>query len=83
MKLVNSFVNLPLSAALTLFAVVTIACTHNGTSPLPDTIAIHRPALYPESMAYDAASQCFIVGSLTTGTLGQVRADGTYFTLYR
>jgi len=46
----------------------------------PDAITITRPALYPESMAYDAANSHFLVGSLTAGALGQVKDDGTYTT---
>lgn len=44
----------------------------------PDAITISRPALYPESMAYDDAGGRFLVGSLATGALGQVQADGSY-----
>lgn len=78
MNIFNSSVYFSLTAALTLFAVLTTACTDNGTQLVPDMITINQSALYPESMAYDAANKRFIVGSLTAGTLGQVKADGTY-----
>ena len=66
--------------ALALLATLT-ACSDQDTPftpAAPDTITISRPALYPESMAFDAASRRFLVGSLTAGTIGEVKDDGTY-----
>lgn len=72
---------LTLPAALTLLAALA-ACSTKDTPAAqptgPDTISITRPALYPESMAYDAASDRFLLGSLTAGAVGQVAVDGTY-----
>lgn len=67
-----------LSATLTLLLALTTACSDAAAPGLPDTITINRPALYPESMTYDAVGRRFIVGSLTAGAIGQVTADGTY-----
>lgn len=67
-----------LSATLTLLLSLTTACSDPTAPGLPDTIPINRPALYPESMTYDAVGKRFIVSSLTAGAIGQVTADGIY-----
>lgn len=66
---------------LTLLAALS-ACTDKdapaAVPAAPEHITISRPALYPESMTYDAASNRFLLGSLTAGAVGQVQDDGTY-----
>lgn len=47
-------------------------------TPAPATIAFTQAGLYPEGVQYDAAYDRFLVTSLTTGKIGQVKDDGTY-----
>ena len=44
----------------------------------PDVVAFTQAGLYPEGVQYDAANSRFLVTSLTTGKIGQVKDDGTY-----
>ena len=44
----------------------------------PATITFTQAGLYPEGVQYDAANSRFLVTSLTTGRVGQVKDDGTY-----
>ena len=37
---------------------------------------IHRPALYPETVDYDAAHRAFVVGSFRDGAIYRVDGDG-------
>ncbi len=46
----------------------------------PDTVAFTQAGLYPEGVQYDAANNRFLVTSLTTGKIGQVKDDGSYST---
>lgn len=75
----SAFVRQLALPALTLLATLAACSDKNAATPAgPDMITINRPALYPESMAYDAANHHFLVGSLTAGAVGQVQDDGTY-----
>ena len=44
----------------------------------PDAIGFSQANLYPEGVQYDASGKRFLVSSLTTGAVGQVKDDGTY-----
>ena len=46
--------------------------------PPPAVITFTQAGLYPEGVQYDAANSRFLVTSLTTGRVGQVKDDGTY-----
>ncbi|SFP72082.1 SMP-30/gluconolactonase/LRE family protein [Hymenobacter arizonensis] len=52
------------------------------TPPAPATIAFTQAGLYPEGVQYDAPNSRFLVTSLTTGRVGQVKDDGTYSTAF-
>ncbi len=72
---------LPTTGALLLFlAACATKPTPGGAVVTPATVTITRPNLYPEGLAYDAATNHFLVSSFTAGTLGQVQPDGTYTT---
>ncbi len=45
---------------------------------LPDTLRIAVPALHPEGVEYDATAGRFLVGSVTMGTITEVRDDGSH-----
>jgi sugar lactone lactonase YvrE len=45
---------------------------------LPDTLRVGVPGLHPEGVEYDEAGGRFLVGSVTMGTITEVRDDGTY-----
>ncbi len=49
-----------------------------GTKEIPDQINFTRPLLYPEGIAFDRRNDRFLVSSVSTGTIGAVRYDGTY-----
>lgn len=44
----------------------------------PATVTFTQAGLYPEGVQYDAPNSRFLVTSLTTGRVGQVKDDGTY-----
>ncbi|WP_426060171.1 hypothetical protein [Hymenobacter sp. B1770] len=55
--------------------------TGNQGLPMPSapaTITFTQTGLYPEGVQYDAPNSRFLVTSLTTGRVGQVKDDGTY-----
>lgn len=59
------------------------ACSKNNdsnpaTPAAPATVAFTQAGLYPEGVQYDAPNARFLVTSLTTGRVGQVKDDGTY-----
>ncbi len=59
------------------------ACKKNDDSspavpPGPAAVSFTQASLYPEGMEYDPTGQRFFVSSLTKGTIGQVKDDGTY-----
>ena len=44
----------------------------------PAVVTFTQAGLYPEGVQYDAPNSRFLVTSLTTGRVGQVKDDGTY-----
>jgi len=42
------------------------------------TVKLTSQPLYPEGVQFDTQNNCFVVGSETLGTIGQVRDDGSY-----
>ena len=63
------------------------ACSKNKTPDAvvpaaPAVVAFTQAGLYPEGVQYDAANSRFLVTSLTTGRVGQVKDDGTYSTAF-
>ncbi|QJX45471.1 gluconolaconase [Hymenobacter taeanensis] len=51
----------------------------NDNSPTPpEAVAFTQANLYPEGVQYDAKNNRYLVSSQTSGTVGQVRDDGTY-----
>ncbi|WBA43659.1 SMP-30/gluconolactonase/LRE family protein [Hymenobacter canadensis] len=69
-------------ATLLLGGLLTASCSNddddNATPAAPDSVAFTVPNLYPEGVQYDAKNSRFLVSSLTTGNVGQVKDDGTY-----
>ena len=49
---------------------------------VPAVITFTQAGLYPEGVQYDAPNSRFLVTSLTTGRVGQVKDDGTYSTAF-
>jgi sugar lactone lactonase YvrE len=49
-----------------------------GQATLLDTLLIQEPGLHPEGVEFDAANGRFLVGSVTQGTITEVRDDGTH-----
>ena len=49
-----------------------------ATPAAPAVVTFTQAGLYPEGVQYDAANSRFLVTSLTTGRVGQVKDDGTY-----
>lgn len=45
--------------------------------PLPRTLTVNAPGLYPEGVAWDPRRKAFLVGSTAQGTISVVRADGS------
>ncbi|MEH0526610.1 SMP-30/gluconolactonase/LRE family protein [Streptomyces stelliscabiei] len=45
--------------------------------PLPRSLTVTAPGLYPEGVAWDPTRKAFLVGSSAQGTISVVRADGT------
>lgn len=70
------------SAILLAGGLFLAACSkdHESGAPAltPDAVMFTQTGLYPEGVQYDAANSRFLVSSLTTGAIGQVRDDGTY-----
>lgn len=52
------------------------------TPAAPAVVTFTQAGLYPEGVQYDAANTRFLVTSLTTGRVGQVKDDGTYSTAF-
>ena len=52
--------------------------TDAATPAAPAVVAFTQAGLYPEGVQYDAPNARFLVTSLTTGRVGQVKDDGTY-----
>ena len=53
-----------------------------ATPAAPAVVTFTQAGLYPEGVQYDAANSRFLVTSLTTGRVGQVKDDGTYSTAF-
>lgn len=53
-----------------------------ATPTAPAVVTFSQAGLYPEGVQYDAANSRFLVTSLTTGRVGQVKDDGTYSTAF-
>ena len=52
------------------------------TPTAPAVVTFTQAGLYPEGVQYDVANSRFLVTSLTTGRVGQVKDDGTYSTAF-
>ncbi|GAB3528330.1 SMP-30/gluconolactonase/LRE family protein [Pontibacter brevis] len=50
----------------------------DGSKGVPEVITFHEAGLYPEGVGHDAVNRRFVVSSVSTGTVGTVRYDGTY-----
>jgi sugar lactone lactonase YvrE len=71
------------AATLLLGGLLTASCSDDdddnaATPAAPDSVAFTVSNLYPEGVQYDAKNSRFLVSSLTTGNVGQVKDDGTY-----
>ncbi|WP_081910816.1 SMP-30/gluconolactonase/LRE family protein [Hymenobacter sp. APR13] len=71
------------AATLLLGGLLTASCSNDddddmATPTAPDSVAFTVSNLYPEGVQYDAKNSRFLVSSLTTGNVGQVKDDGTY-----
>lgn len=69
-------------AALCAAAAAVLLFGHPGGGPaaaqtLPDTILVREPGLHPEGVAWDAPRDRFLVSSVTTGRITEVRDDGS------
>ncbi|MEU5404254.1 SMP-30/gluconolactonase/LRE family protein [Streptomyces sp. NPDC005963] len=53
------------------------AATGADRCPLPRTLSVTAPGLYPEGVAWDPRRKAFLVGSTAQGTISVVRADGS------
>ncbi|MFF7265312.1 SMP-30/gluconolactonase/LRE family protein [Streptomyces sp. NPDC008159] len=53
------------------------AFAKSARCPLPRTLSVTAPGLYPEGVAWDPTRKAFLVGSSAQGTISVVRADGT------
>ena len=73
----------PAALALLLLASCSKDKTPDAVAPAaPATVVFTQAGLYPEGVQYDAANSRFLVTSLTTGRVGQVKDDGTYSTAF-
>ncbi|WP_319203012.1 SMP-30/gluconolactonase/LRE family protein [Streptomyces scabiei] len=53
------------------------AFAQSARCPLPRTLSVTAPGLYPEGVAWDPTRKAFLVGSSAQGTISVVRADGS------
>jgi sugar lactone lactonase YvrE len=70
-------------ATLLLGGLLTASCANdddddNATPAAPESVAFTVAGLYPEGVQYDAKNSRFLVSSVATGNVGQVKDDGTY-----
>ena len=72
----------PAALALLLLASCSKDETPDAAPSAPATVTFTQAGLYPEGVQYDAANSRFLVTSLTTGRVGQVKDDGTYSTAF-
>ncbi|TGE27990.1 hypothetical protein [Hymenobacter metallicola] len=77
--------SLPKASALLLGSVGLSACLNSSEPAIipvpdgPDVVTFTQANLYPEGLELDTNNGRFLVSSLTTGTIGQVLGDGSYF----
>ncbi|MEV0778250.1 SMP-30/gluconolactonase/LRE family protein [Streptomyces sp. NPDC050433] len=57
------------------------AVPRSAGCPLPRTLSVTAPGLYPEGVAWDPRRKAFLVGSSAQGTISVVRADGSVTSL--
>ena len=72
----------PAALALLLLASCSKDKTPDVAPAAPAVVTFTQAGLYPEGVQYDAANSRFLVTSLTTGRVGQVKDDGTYSTAF-
>ena len=72
----------PAALALLLLASCSKDETPDAAPSAPATVTFTQAGLYPEGVQYDAPNSRFLVTSLTTGRVGQVKDDGTYSTAF-
>lgn len=64
------------------FLLLVAGCKKDADNPAvpasPAAVSFTQASLYPEGLEYDPNGQRFFVSSLTKGTIGQVKDDGTY-----
>ncbi|MGI5195711.1 SMP-30/gluconolactonase/LRE family protein [Streptomyces sp. CA-288835] len=53
------------------------AFAKSARCPLPRTLSVTAPGLYPEGVAWDPRRKAFLVGSSAQGTISVVKADGS------
>lgn len=53
------------------------AVSRSAGCPLPRTLSVTAPGVYPEGVAWDPRRKAFLVGSSAQGTISVVRADGS------
>ncbi|MDG5804513.1 SMP-30/gluconolactonase/LRE family protein [Streptomyces ossamyceticus] len=53
------------------------AFAQSARCPLPRSLSVTAPGVYPEGVAWDPTRKAFLVGSSAQGTISVVRADGT------
>ncbi|MEV6593415.1 SMP-30/gluconolactonase/LRE family protein [Streptomyces acidicola] len=53
------------------------AASRSESSPLPGTLSVNAPGVYPEGVAWDPRRKAFLVGSSAQGTISVVKADGS------
>lgn len=64
------------------FLLLVVGCKKDADNPAtlatPAAVTFTQASLYPEGLEYDPTGQRFFVSSLTKGSIGQVKDDGTY-----
>ncbi|WP_282702190.1 SMP-30/gluconolactonase/LRE family protein [Streptomyces sp. CC219B] len=53
------------------------AFAKSASCPLPRSLSVTAPGVYPEGVAWDPTRKAFLVGSSAQGTVSVVRADGS------
>ena len=84
---VKAAVSCRLAPAAALGLLLLASCSKDKTPDVvmpaaPAVVAFTQAGLYPEGVQYDAANSRFLVTSLTTGRVGQVKDDGNYSTAF-
>lgn len=65
-----------LSALLAGLLLISRAVRSELSGNAPDVVTIERPGLFPEGVEFDTRRDRFLVGSLSEGTIYEVREDG-------